>query len=189
MADALNVRYRKITGPSSPVVTLAQVKADLRVMTTFYDTLLQDHLNSAIAEFDGLLSRSNRVLGAQTYEVLISTPAQRFRVPLPDLISVTKVEYVEPSTLAKTDKTSIARFIKDDDSVLFDLDGVTWTGYIDVPNVVVTVQIGADPVPANAAAVIKMRVRQLWAGNDPTTEKAIDRACASFRRVPGVATC
>lgn len=186
-----NIRYKKIAGPTASVVSLAQVKRDCKVFTEYWDTDIQSHLDGAIDEFDGLGSRSNRVLGLQTYEIFMSADRSEFSLRIPDAVSVTKLErFSSDGSRTLVDPASYAAAVYPDGLSVELKDGLVSTAisHTDVTHVI-TVRLGADPVPPRALSAIRLRVRQMWAGHDPQVEKAIDRACADFRHVPWSPSC
>jgi hypothetical protein len=173
------------------VVTLAQVKRDCKVFTAYWDTDIQSHLDGAIDEFDGLGSRSNRVLGLQTYEVFLSAEASEFSLTLPDVAAVTKLELLSSTGIRTEVPVADYSTAVYPDGIYIDLKSTSPFCFreVSLPSHVLTVTIGADPVPPKALSAIRLRVRQMWAGHDAATEKAIDRACSDFRHVPWSPSC
>jgi hypothetical protein len=47
------LQFKRTVGPASPAVSLAEVKADLRVFSNFFDELILSHIEAAIAMLDG----------------------------------------------------------------------------------------------------------------------------------------
>ena len=179
-----NVQFKRVTGPTSPVISLAEVKQDLRVLSTFFDELIQSHIDAAVSELDGPSGLANRCLGVSTYEVFLRSDASVFSLNVPDLVELVSAHLIDPLDFTVTDVTGVAIAARHRSS--FKLSGYPnlYSEDPNTPNVKLVVRMGLSPIPAIAKAAIKLRVRQLWAGDNPETEKALKRALSAFRLPP-----
>lgn len=185
IADKL--QFKRVAGPSSPAITLAEVKADLKVSGTFFDQLIQSHIDEAVSMLDGPVSGlANRCLGVQTYEVFLRTGLQAFEVPIADGVELVSVELIDGTDFSVTEIDAVALFHSDRAIVRLDQTPYLAFDNPEAPNVKLTVRMGLNPVPASAKNAIKMLVRAAWAG-DPKGEyeAAFKRTLNTFRITPG----
>ena len=77
-----------VTAPAEPVVTLADMKAYLRVTGTAEDTLITALISAAIAHLDGWKGVLGRCIMSQTWAVTASG-AGCIVLPMPDVVSAT----------------------------------------------------------------------------------------------------
>lgn len=181
------LQFKRVAGPSSPAITLAEVKADLRVSGTFFDALIQSHIDEAISALDGPQSGlANRCLGVQTYEVYLRTGLQSFEVPIADGVELVSVQLIDGTDFSVTTVPAVALFHSDRAIVRLDETPYLAFDNPEAPNVKINVRMGVNPVPASAKNAIKMLVRAAWAG-DPKGEyeAAFRRILPTFRITPG----
>lgn len=74
--------------PTTPVVSLADLKAHLRVDHSAEDTLITSYEAAAVAHLDGYRGMLGRCIAEQEWTVTFGE-AGKHRLPLPDVISVT----------------------------------------------------------------------------------------------------
>lgn len=85
------IGFRLVTPPSEEVVTLVQVKSQLRIDSTIEDTYLGT-LITAAREYCEMFQ--NRAYITQTWELTLDTwPRFPFKLPMPPLVSVTFIHY------------------------------------------------------------------------------------------------
>ena len=185
IADKL--QFKRTVGPTSPAVSLAEVKADLRVFSNFFDELILSHIEAAIATLDGPQSGlANRCLGVQTYEVFLRTGLQVFEVPIADGVELISAQLIDGTDFSVSTVQAVALFHSD--RAVIRLAETPYLAFDnpEAPNVKLTVRMGLNPVPANAKNAIKMLVRAAWAG-DPKGEyeAAFRRVLPTFRITPG----
>lgn len=90
------------TPPVSEPVTLAEVKSRLRLASTADDAMLTSHITAA-REFAEKIS--NRSLAAKSYAYILDrfpAPGQPIRVPMPPLVSVTAVKWLDSDLTQQT---------------------------------------------------------------------------------------
>jgi len=89
-----------VTPPSELPVTLEEVKAQLSIQDDDWDAMLTSLIEAATAHLDGPNGDlCGRALMSQTWDYYLDEfPSKGIRVPLPPLISVESVNYVDPTT-------------------------------------------------------------------------------------------
>jgi uncharacterized phiE125 gp8 family phage protein len=87
------------TAPALTPITLAEVKAHVRVDHSDDDAMLQTMIDAAVSYVDGYSGVLGRCMIEQTWELYYDAfPCGDLLIPLGKLISVTSVEYVDPVT-------------------------------------------------------------------------------------------
>lgn len=115
---------RRITAPPVTPVTLAEAKAHLRVDDTNSDTKITAFIEAAT----GLVEEAaNRALVEQVWElVLDGFPADPVQIPLPPLIAIVSVGYLDEDGAAQT-LVAGTDYVADPDLGWIVLpDGVSW---------------------------------------------------------------
>jgi len=88
-----------LTPPTAEAVTLAELKAHLRVDGDYDDASLGAYLKAAIATLDGAEGKLGRCLIEQEWQLFYDVfPRGPIRIPLGPLRSVSKVEYIDPTS-------------------------------------------------------------------------------------------
>ncbi len=184
------------TAPTLTPVTLAEAKAHCRIDDSDNDGMLEAFIDAATSYLDGYTGILGRCLIEQTWELYYDTfPCGDLRIPLGNLISVTSVEYVDPTTLLYV-TWDAANYETD----TYSLDGWVipvdaWPTPAETSNAVrVTFKAGygdaADDVPAAIRQAMLMLIGH-WQENrenvviDQTAIKlpmAADALLAPFRR-------
>lgn len=173
------------TAPSAELVTLAQAKADLRLDgLDDHDGRIQEYLDEAVGELDGFSGSLGRALAAQTWTLYLDRfPAGPIRLPLPPLISVDAVAYVDAdgADQAFTDLL-VAHGERAEVRPAF---GFNWPTTRATPRAVaVTFTCGwpapdeGDPWPQKLQpirAAIKLLVQERFEGSDERRQAAIRR--------------
>lgn len=94
---------RLITAPAVEPMTLAEVKAHLRVDDTDDDALIELYIKAATAYVDGEDGFLGRALVTQTWELVIDEfPENEIMIPLPPLQSVSSVKYDDGAGVEQT---------------------------------------------------------------------------------------
>lgn len=93
-----------LTTPAAAApVSRDEVKTHLRVDHADEDELIDAAIAAAVAALDGYSGTLGRALGSQTWTLhLARFPAGRLTLPLPPLISVTSIAYVDPDGESQT---------------------------------------------------------------------------------------
>ena len=91
----------RITPPSEPVISLAEVKDHARVDFSEDDYLLSTYVSAAIDHIDGYSGILGRCLVSQVWQVkLESWPAGALRLPFPD-VSAIGISYVDAAEVTQ----------------------------------------------------------------------------------------
>lgn len=82
---------KMITGPATEPVTVSELKTHLRIDSTTEDTYLSTLIQTAREDCEQF---QNRAYITQTWERVLDTwPRFPFRLPMPPLVSVTRIDY------------------------------------------------------------------------------------------------
>ena len=114
-------RLAQVQAPSTLPVSLAELKAHLKIddvnLASEDNTLLELYLDAAVAMVDGPQARLGLALISQTWEMRTDQFPdcnQRIELPLPPLVSVDSVTYVDEAgasqTLPNTDYQVLRRW-------------------------------------------------------------------------------
>lgn len=100
----LNAQLILITPPDDDVITVDQLKANLRKEDNDQDTLLQDLIDQAVSLVDPAHGGNlGRALRPQTWELqLASFPCGQIELPFPPLITLDSVKYDDPAGVEHT---------------------------------------------------------------------------------------
>ena len=147
---------RLITAPTVQPLTLAEVKAHLRVDHSDEDDLIAAYIEAATSYADGEYGFLGRALVTQTWELVIDTfPTHEIKIPLPPLQSVESVKYDDGDGVEQTLSTS-----------LYTVDSALEPGWIVPP-------VGTGWPSSVFDGINSVRVRYV-AGYDPTTDSPVD---------------
>ena len=178
------MRLRLINAPSTPVVTLAEAKAALRVDDVADDALIESYVAAAITQLDGRDGVLGRALVTQTWELVLPIfPAAQIVLPLPPLQSITAIKYRNAANVEIT--LDPAEYIIDADSAPAMVFPVTsWPSTYNTPNAVVirfVAGYGAPAlVPDPIKSAIKLRTQALYDNLKPDEAAGIDRASSAL---------
>lgn len=146
-------------------VSLDEIKQHLRVSHGDDDALLTQLNAAATADLDGYDGSLGRCLGAQTWVLhLPCFPPARLQLPLPPLIDVVSISYVDPDGQSHT--VSEADYVVLDGAIAaVDLvPGKSWASTRRQARAVsVTFIAGYEPAPEPIKAAIKLIVGDLYA--------------------------
>ena len=92
------------TAPAKPVLTVEQVKPHLCLTTDYteQDSVIQDYIDSAVAEIDGIAGMLNRALITQSWTAVMDDFPSSIVLPLPPGQSVTSVKYYDSDGVLQT---------------------------------------------------------------------------------------
>lgn len=164
--------YRTVA-PASEAVSVADIKALIRVDVTDDDTVIGDLRDQAVAELDGRDGLLGRALITQTWELrLPAFPVGNcIRIPLPPLQSVASIAYLDRDGNSQTmPATDYVVDTKPEPGMVYLATGKTWpTGVLagggrDVVTVTFVAGYGADTssIPAPITTWLKNRAGLLY---------------------------
>lgn len=183
-----------VTGPTLGVVNLAEIKIHLRVDHDDDDLIIQDLIDSAIADYDGFSGVLNRCLVNQTWaEKLDYLSPIRIPLTLFPVSSITSITYYDTNNALQTLSASVYRLQKRNATAYLELvDGQTWPSVYDRDDAVTITYVAgygaaATDVPADIRAAIKLHVEAHYESPDQKDvdrlEAAQDRLITKYRRV------
>lgn len=120
-----------IEGPQERFVTVDWIKQFIHVDTSSDDERIGGLIDAAIARLDGSSGILGRALYPQTWRLALPDwPPNRIIVPLPPLISVTSVTYLDSDGVEQTLASDQYRVVNNGTmrSHIVRADGVTWPG-------------------------------------------------------------
>jgi len=92
-----------VTPPAADPVSVADIKAHLKIDGSLEDPMLLRYLQAAMAHLEGRDGWLNRAFISQTWDwTLDAFPCGALAVPLPPLRSVTSIEYIDTNGLGQT---------------------------------------------------------------------------------------
>lgn len=213
---------RLVTGPATPPVSLEEAKLHLRVDTADDDTLIEGLIDAAVAHLDGYSGVLGRAMIAQTWELSLDHfpgrhaalggfltglsagrrhgrhhhPA-RIHLPLPPLIAVASIAYVDPQGATQTLDPSQYAVLEGPVAAIDPVWGVTWPATRHQARAVtITFSCGygaaSTDVPKSLIVAIKMLVGHFYAngeavvgidqrGTPMPTPLGVDRLITPFR--------
>lgn len=175
------------TAPTAALVTLAQVKAHLRLDgINDFDALLTDHLASAIGELDGYAGTLGRALAEQTWILYLDGfPRSAIGLPLPPLLGVDSIVYVDADGAEQTLATDQYQVLAGERAEVRPAHGLSWPSARVAPRAVaITFRCGwaapegDEPWPSKLQPVISavlLKVEELFSGADPIRQANIAR--------------
>lgn len=102
-----------VTAPTVEPVSLAEIKAHLRVDTNDEDAYLHSLISAARQYFDGRSGTLGRALNTQTWKMTLPAFSDWINIPLPPLQSVSSVKYYDTSDSLQTVATTVYEVIVD----------------------------------------------------------------------------
>lgn len=169
--------------PASPVVSVSDAKAALRITHDDEDALIGALVAAATQHLEGYGGVIKRALVTQSWRVAVSDADGygRFFAPLAPCIECTAIEYFAPDALTKSTATlDNFRLIKGPDwAYLEPLPGQSWPSLDDRPDAlqaVFTCGYGdAEDVPAPIVHAIKLLTGHLYENREETTALSLER--------------
>lgn len=186
------VSLRRTVAPALTPVSLAEVKAHLRVTGTAEDALIGVFLQSAVDHLDAWVGILGRALVTQTWELALDEFAVEIRLPLGLVQSVEAVEYRDTAGLVQTvPSASYVVDILSPEARIVLAPNATWPMTLDAINAV-TVRFvcgygAAAAVPSAIKAAILLMVADLYENREGQTAKAltpnatVDRLLSPYR--------
>lgn len=172
-----------ITAPTVQPITLATAKEHLRVDHTDDDDLITALIVAAVSHVDGRDGVLGRALVSQTWEIRLDefpcgelTRERGIRVPLPPLIEVVSVKYVDSDGVLQTLSSSAYQVVAGGfgQALIVEAYGETWPSTRDEPDAV-RVQftagyvapvdsppVAGEGVPGAILSAIKLMIGHLY---------------------------
>lgn len=151
-----------VTPPAAAVVSLADLKAHLRVDHDDENALITALETAAVALLDGWDGTLGRALLSQTWELRADDFGCEIRLPLPPLISVTSVKYYDENNALQTLSADVYQVVgigSTNPACIVLNDGETWpTVYTRREAVQVRYVAGYTAVPTPIVQAIKLLV-------------------------------
>lgn len=191
------IRPVQTVAPAELPVTLAEAKAHLRVDHDTEDDLISTLVQAAVDHLDGHGGVLGRCLINQTWRVDFWTWQPAFRLPFPDVSSVSSVVYSDVDNAEQTVSAGLYELIEDAQGGLVKMldDFTEPTLYDDRSDPVrITFVAGygadADDVPSAIKAAILLMVGHWYqhreavtAGSTETLPMAVEALITPYRRV------
>lgn len=162
------MRLRLITAPSAPVVTTAEARAQVNAYGTASDPQLAAMVEAVVSGLDGSAGELGRALVEQEWELgLDAFPSSAICLPLPPLLSVESVKYVDPEGVQQTMEPSGYTVEPGEHGFAMPAHGTRWPATRAQP-LAVRVRFKAgygatgDKVPAAIRSAILLRVADLF---------------------------
>jgi len=158
------------TAPATDPVTLAEVKAHIRVVHTDEDDAIADMILAAAQRFDGRDGSLGCCLITQSWTLTLDAFTPEIAIPLPPCQSIDTITYVDPDGVTQTlDAGAYQAFGlgSADGAKVRPAYGTSWPLIRNQPDAVAitfTAGFGDDPgdIPEPIRTAIKMRVGHLY---------------------------
>jgi uncharacterized phiE125 gp8 family phage protein len=130
------------TPPTAELLTLDQAKAHLKVDANDDDNEIQAAIAAAVAHLDGYAGQLGRALAPQTWTLYLDRfpcgagslrdprrrPGNVIRLPLPPLISVDSIHYLDSTGVTQTLGPSAYQVLAGERAEVWPAYGTTWPG-------------------------------------------------------------
>ena len=163
----------KIITPANPVLTVAEIKQELRLDSSEFDGPISRHLMSATAFAE---HETGMTIGQKTLEIALDEfPSGAIRLEMPPVISIVSVTYIDENAVEQTLSPSL--YSLDDyglDHWLMRAAGTEWPATYAAANVVkVRYVAGSATPPALALDAIILVIGHLIENPQEATEKKL----------------
>lgn len=179
----------RTVAPVGAPVTLAEAKAHLRVTDTNEDTLIGAMIDAAVSHLDGWSGILGRCMAAQTWRQDIADFPSVFRLPFPDVQSVT-IAYTDPAGVDQTVSSADYHLVNAPGAGHIVLaSAASWPSVYDKPNAVrATMVCGFATVPPALKMAILLHVAAMFENRSSESPVALmpfayDALVAPFRVV------
>lgn len=161
--------FQLTEAPTGEVVTLAEIKSDLRIDTNDFDSDLRSWIAMAV---DRLQRATRRQFLTATWTLLLDRfPCREIRIWKAPVSSIESIKYIDPDgNLQTIDEEDYVVSVRDEPRVIVPALGSYWPSTACQPDAVrVELVAGygtADDVPDMAKGIIKLMVRDYFLGGD-----------------------
>lgn len=161
------MHFQLLDPPTGDVVALADVKVDLRIDTNDFDGEIAAWIAAAV---ERLQSETRRQLLTATWLLTLDTfPRQAIPIWKAPITEIEAIEYIDPAgDLQELDSSDYLVSLRDEPRLIVPAAGCHWPATARQPDAVrITCVAGygtSDDVPALATALIKLMVREQFAG-------------------------
>lgn len=157
------------TAPAIAPVSLAEVKAFLRIDEAIEDTEIQRMLDAALAMADGADGGLGRALITQSWTLKLDAFQAEIPIPLPPLQSVTSIQYIDGAGVSQTVDAADYQVVGAGDAApawVKPAYGKSWPSTRDQPEAVTIAFTagygGASDVPAPIRQAIEQAAADLY---------------------------
>lgn len=180
-----------VTQPASEVVTVAEMKAHLRIDSDDEDTLIGDYITAATDMVDAEFGEIGKALITQTWAlVLPAFPASgRFDLPVSPVQSITSVTYYDGDNAGQTLTASAYRLTALPDRARVDLvNGYSWPATYDRADAVTVTYVAgygdaSTDIPEGIRQAIRMMAAHFYENREAVTEAKLVEAPIGFRHM------
>lgn len=166
-----------VTAPTVTPVSLTEVKADLRVIHSGDDAMLQTLLDAAVTSLDGAEGTLGRCMVTQTWDWTTDDFTEELKIPLPTLQSITSITYRDADGATQT---ATGHLISGQRVTMPD----GWPATDGNPGAVTVRFVAgyglAAAVPAALKAAILLKVRDLYDKGEDNAD-AVLRLCRPYK--------
>jgi uncharacterized phiE125 gp8 family phage protein len=150
------MRYVRTVAPASPLVTLDDAKAHLRVDGSDEDELIGGVIASAIQHLDGRDGITGRALVTQTWRLdTCSPPSSRIYLDVPPVQAISQVQYRSGGQLVTWASNQWRLAFEGRRAKLVANDGVSWPGTDDREDAWQVTFVAGYGAPADVPAPIR----------------------------------
>mgnify|MGYP000280082960 CR=1 FL=1 len=180
-----------VTFPAADVVTVAEMKAHLRIDSDDEDTVIGDCITDAIDEIDAENGQTGRALITQTWSLVMPVfPASgRFDLPVSPVQSITSVTYYDGDNAEQTLTASAYRMTALPDRARVDLvNGYSWPATYDRADAVTVTYVAgygdaSTDIPGGIRRAVKMLAAYFYEHREAATEAKLAEAPLGVRHM------
>lgn len=118
------------TAPETTPISVAEAKANMQITHDEHDGTISDMIAGAVGHLDGYSGVLGRALVEQTWVLHLdhfpTTPNQRIRLPLPPLIGVEEIAYIDPDGVDQVLDAGLYKVLAGERSQVEPAYGETW---------------------------------------------------------------
>ena len=180
-----------VTQPASEVVTVAEMKAHLRIESDDEDTLIGDYITAATDMVDAEFGELGRALITQSWSLVMPAfpTSGRFDLPVSPVQSITSITYYDSDNVQQTLLADAYRLTILPDRARVDLvTGYSWPAIYDRADAVtVTYAAGygdaSTDIPEGIRQGIRLMAAHLYENREAATEARLMEAPVGIRHI------